>query len=570
MDYTELLGRLAEATDDELATARDAILARLEELRPIVESGNVDDPTLDELESLVDAHQQIGAQVTERETAASGRSERAAAALRLVAPEVEETPEEAPEEEPVAEAEPVETPEPVAAAARPPLGAVSAASQQGPMPRRQEQPVAVTAAADVQGFAAGQNLESRDQLAEAFARRLHSLRRVSGGNGEQVQVATFRAPDAPAARRLKKDDPHGNFGKMRDQEPAALVAAGGNGGLCAPFTPDYSVGVVGTLGRPVRDALSGFQADRGGIQYRKDFAGAAFGTGAFGVWTNDMDALVGDDTDPPAAKPHAVLACPAVVEAEVEAQTFQLEISNVTARFDPEATRAEIDAAHIAFDRWSENRLLAKLKALSTVIQQATALGATRDLLALLDKLIAYYRSYYRLTDLDQMRLIAPQWMQNLLRTDLERAMQTSNMDYFSVPESKFTSWLSDRGVNVTYHLDGTVADVAASGGAPAFKRQQYAGPLAANAAVPGFPDTTDMLLFQEGKMINLDGGTLDIGIVRDSGLVNNNRYRMFMEEWSNPIHKGVEAFYIVAALQPSGASVGTVPPSVTATPATD
>lgn len=571
MDYTELLERISEATDEELAEARDAIATRVDELRPDVEGGNVSEELLAELESLGEAYRQIGEQLTERETQAAGRTERAAAALALVAePEGEQ---EEDTEEPAAETgepEVVAEAEPVAAAAvkRPPMGAVSAASQQGPLPaRRQEPPVAMTAAADVKGFAAGQTLTGRDQLAEAFARRLESLRRVSGGNGEMVNVATFTAPKADDARRLRKGDLAGNSRRLREQDPGALVAAGGNGGLCAPFTPDYSQNVVGSLGRPIRDALNGFNADRGGIQFRQDIAGAAFATTGFGVWTNADDALVGDDADAPDAKPHAVLACPTLVEAEVEAQTFQLEISNVTSRFDPEATRAEIDAAHIAFDRWSENRLFAKMATDSTQVTHAVALGGTRDLLAMLDQMIAYFRSFYRVRDDVPLRLVAPSWLPNLIRVDLLRAMQTSNMDYFSVKLGQIETWLSDRGVNVTYHLDGNTAAVT---GPPAIAAQQYAGPLAADAAIPGFPDTAELLLYQEGKWINLDGGTLDVGIVRDSGLVEANRYRMFMEEWSNPVHRGVESFRVVCGLQPSGASVGTVPPSTTATALVD
>ena len=54
-----------------------------------------------------------------------------------------------------------------------------------------EIPVAITAGADIPGVTAGSTLDNMSDVAEAFAKRLHGLRRVNGGDGEQHIVASF-------------------------------------------------------------------------------------------------------------------------------------------------------------------------------------------------------------------------------------------------------------------------------------------------------------------------------------------------------------------------------------------
>lgn len=554
MAYTDVLDRLAEATDEELAAARDEILAAVAGHREAVEARTVSPEQLQEIEKLGDAHRAVTGEIDTRGQAAAERADRAGALLSEVAePEPEADDNAEAEAEVVAEAEAVleDAPEPVAAAARPAMGSISQKARTNPRPARPA--VEIRAAADISGFTAGQALSPTD-LGRAMATRLQAISKAKGG-GELVHVATL-ASEAQDARRLRKDDPTGNTRKIDAQHPLrALTAAGG---LCAPFTPDYSIDVIGSTARPVRDALNGFNADRGGIYFRPNLDGAATAAGASGVWTNADDAAVGGGS-PPADKLYAVVDCPDMVSAEVEAETFQLEFSNVTTRFDPESTQAAVQAHLVAHSRWSENRLLGKLAAGSTTVTYPKTLGATRDLLAMLDHTVAYYRSLHRIDSSVKLRLILPMWVLDMMRVDLTRALHNSNERYFAMPDSIIEGWFTTRGVNITWHLDGSTADVV---GPPAIARQQYGGPLAANAAIPGFPGQVDGLLFIDGEWLHLDGGTLDIGLVRDSALIGQNRYRMFSEEWVGVAFRGVESLHVVASVEPNGASSGTVDPS--------
>src|SRR5690606_2912540 len=55
------------------------------------------------------------------------------------------------------------------------------------------------------------------------------------------------------------------------------------------------------------------------------------------------------------------------------------------------------------------------------------------------------------------------------------------------------------------------------------------------------FPTTVDVLLMAPGTAVRLDGGTLDLGVVRDSTLNATNDYQTFVEEfvgWCFPGHE--------------------------------
>ena len=74
-----------------------------------------------------------------------------------------------------------------------------------PTSRTTEAAVAITAGADIPGYTAGSSISSMAEVAEAMAKRLHGLRRVNGGDGEQHIVASISTqfPEALPKRMLK-------------------------------------------------------------------------------------------------------------------------------------------------------------------------------------------------------------------------------------------------------------------------------------------------------------------------------------------------------------------------------
>jgi hypothetical protein len=420
------------------------------------------------------------------------------------------------------------------------------------------------------GLNTGQSITDPRVLGEAFGVRLDAIRRGhgSGADGEHLTVATVRTqyPEDRILRQGQIDTNTANVRAATSRE--ALVAAGQHvrttrpdavvaaGGLCAPIEQLYDVPVVGSSARPVRDALATFGADRGGVRWREHVSFGDF-AGAVGFWTMANDEAQGDPgvTDP-APKPCLDVVCPGEAEAYVEAITLCLRFSNVSARFDPEGTAANIAAAQIAHARIAENRIMAQIAALSTTVTGDEVVGTTRDLLAFLDQLLAQYRSFYRLDDAIALRMVLPAWVEYAILADLTRSF-SDEMPY-GVAQQQITGWFQRRGVNVTYHLDGLPATTAAAGVEVAAAAQAY-GAFGQAAAVAPFPAQIVSLIWVEGDMLHLDGGTLDLGVVRDSTLVSTNQYKTFSESWEGVAHRGVEAIRGVVTTRPTGQVAGTV-----------
>lgn len=419
-----------------------------------------------------------------------------------------------------------------------------------------------TALGNSPNFTAGQEL-TRTSLAEALSERWTSLRGTrSSGKHYVARVTT----DYPEERTLRADasfnENAAKLQKVADKvtKPEALTAAGG---FCAPLENLYDIDVLGITARPVRDALSRFQVARGGIQYRPPMDALAM-TAGLGIWTAEMDAAVGvieSGTDiPDPVKTCAIIECPDLDTAVVEAIYLCLQFPNFTSRFDPEYVDANTRAALIAHARFAENNLLGKLLTGSKRLTAVKQVSAVRDVLVTIDKTVAYYRNRHRLDTMVPLRMILPRWVLDLFRADLCRGMGSAyDAAQLGIADATITTWFRNRGVNVTFHLDGLNAqDLGAGGASPEdIPAQNYAN-AAAGSAVPGFIDKIDSVLFAEGDWLFLDGGTLDLGLVRDSSLNAINRYQTFVEDWEGVAFRGIESLRLVMEVQPTGMVAGT------------
>jgi hypothetical protein len=72
-------------------------------------------------------------------------------------------------------------------------------------------------------------------------------------------------------------------------------------------------------------------------------------------------------------------------------------------------------------------------------------------------------------------------------------------------------------------------------------------------SALVEFADSFTWYLFAEGTFLFLDGGTLDLGIIRDSSLVGTNDYKMFVETFEGVAKVGVEGLVITSTISVNG-----------------
>lgn len=409
---------------------------------------------------------------------------------------------------------------------------------------------------NVPGRTAGDNLDA-DGFATAMLERFNTLRNTGADGVYHVARTQF---EYPAERTLLADNVSTNLARIDatiGPERQSLVAAAGDaGGLCAPLQTLYDIPTIGDVDRPVLNALTRFQVARGGIQFRRPFDALTMAQG-IGTWTMDDDIAAGEATyagDPSKTCFEAV--CPGVEDAVVYSTYLCLTFPNVSARFDREWVDATTRSAQVTWARYAENLLLAQMAAGSKLVHAPTEVSAVRDVLVNLDKIAAWFRSRYRLNSSRMLRWIAPGWLREIMRSDLTRG-RTDDLSALAIADAQIEAWFRTRHVNVTWHLDGLTGATVSGQTIP----NQYYGNLAAGDAIPPFIDKIDGILYPEGEWLGLDGGTLDLGLVRDSALNARNRYQQFTESWEGTAFRGLESIRTVFEVNPTGAAVGTIEP---------
>jgi hypothetical protein len=383
--------------------------------------------------------------------------------------------------------------------------------------------VAITAGADIPGYTAGSTIDSMSDVAVAMEKRLHSLRRVNGGDGEQHIVAsiTTQYPES----RLLGTDPEENRAKIQSVVgPEALVASGG---FATPLEVRYDVFGLGSAARPVRDSLPSFQAERGGIRYVTPPVLSSYAN-AVGVWTNATDTT-------PEANTKTSLTVTAAQEntAYTDAVTLQMQFGNLFSRAYPELLARHNELGLIQHAREAEDNILTRIGNASTAITTTSLIGFGRDFLVQIKRAAAAYRNRHRIDPNTQLRAIVPSWVMSAVSADLTLAMPGDNT--ISLGDAEINGYLGSSNVSLVATLDGT----------------QFASQ--STGALQEFPDTFVWYLFAEGSFIFLDGGTLDLGIIRDSTLVGTNDYKMFVETFEGVAFVGTESMKITSTINING-----------------
>jgi len=397
-----------------------------------------------------------------------------------------------------------------------------------PTSRTTEATVAITAGADIPGYTAGSSISSMAEVAEAMAKRLHGLRRVNGGDGEQHIVASI-STQFPEARTLNQDA-QANWDKVQAVVgPEALVASGGHQ---APFEVKYDIFGLGSAVRPVRDSLPRFQADRGGIRYITPPVLSSYAS-AVGVWTAANDSA---ETPSPASKLSLTVAAAAETTVSTDAVTLQLQFGNLLSRAYPELIARHNELGLIQHAREAEGNLMAKIGSASTAVTSTSVIGMGRDFLVQLGRASAAYRARHRLDADAPLRAIIPAWVKDAMAADLTLNMPgDSTLNAYA----EIDGYIAARGINATFALD------TAAGASP-FAAQS-------SGAMNEFPDTFVWYIFAEGSFLFLDGGTLDLGVIRDSTLVGTNDYKMFVETFENVALVGVESLQVTSTINVNG-----------------
>jgi hypothetical protein len=301
----------------------------------------------------------------------------------------------------------------------------------------------------------------------------------------------------------------------------ALVAAGG---LCAPVTPYYGLEMLSSAERPVRAGLPAFNADRGGIRAARPAALTSVTTGV-GYKSMLADAAGGTNADKTCQR----IDCPSFTETDVAAVYHCLAFPELVAQWNQLTL-----AAHA---RLAETHLLDAIYDASTHVTAATMnVGAVSDLFGQILAAASGMRSRHRMADNTVLRFMAPYWLVDMLVSDVIR----SQFERFDTDEARIVALLRSFDIEPSFFLDGN------TGAGQVFDAQTAAGLLE-------FPSTTRWFLFPEGSFLYLDGGTLELGLVRDSVLNATNDFQIFGETFEGLAYVGVESLAVTSTICDTG-----------------
>jgi len=317
---------------------------------------------------------------------------------------------------------------------------------------------------------------------------------------------------------------------LQNTDGHSLVASGG---LCAPLTPIYSIPNFATNARPVRDALPSFNADRGGVTVPVPTTLAA-AADAITVITEAEDALGGTY----ATKSCLAQTCLEYVETAVTIISHCREYGNLNARAWPESIAYENAITMAEHSRTAEGYLLDRIKAQSINLTTANVYSTTNDLIYAITRAASAIRYILRADDNLAIRAMIPRWVPDNMVSDVS----ATPFDRF-INRQRATEILRMAGVEPSFYIDTPSTGTT----------QGFADATA--GALQDFPDVAQYALYVEGAFIHVDGGTLNLGLVRDSTLNSTNDFQEFGETFENVARLAPEqaAYWLTSEVCPSG-----------------
>lgn len=397
----------------------------------------------------------------------------------------------------------------------------------------------IVAAAGSRSVAPSTRLPDFGAVAKLFAERRPTLGDSRDTDGSRVLVASVLGEYGPD--RQLDDNTERNMEKINSVAgEAALVASGG---LCAPLTPYYELTVYGDAHRPVRDSLPVFQATRGGIRFMPapritDLQGSVRRTTA----AQDADGYT-NQTPPGSTPPKPCLhvTCEAEQQCIIQAVSRCLTFGNMGARTYPEQVEAWLKLGLAEFARYAETELLNAIDAASTPLAAGQIYGPTYSLLDQISLITTSFRARHRLAADRKLRVLMPFWATEIIRADIAAQGPGDGLARYNISDAQIQDWFSARGATVTFFQDFATAT-----GAP------FTDPVV-SGGLQSWPNNLDWYIFPEGSFLYLDGGSLDLGLVRDSTLNSQNDYQIFYEEFFGLCFIGQESYRVRSEICPNG-----------------
>lgn len=399
----------------------------------------------------------------------------------------------------------------------------------------------LVAAADGLGFNLGEGVDEIE-IAKMMINRRRSFGNIAPGTEDKIPIARADWSDQYDADHTLTADADVNWERIskvidqkeikRNLDERRSKSLTASGGLCAPVTPYYQLQMVSMADRPVKASLPSFNADRGGLRFARPAALTGVTT-AVGIKTEAQDRAGGTT----AAKTCQVIPCPAFSEVDVATIYHCLQFGNLGARTFPELVAQWNSLVLAAQARLAETLMLDGIHNASTKVTASNNLmGGSASIPGQILVAADAMRSRHRMNTDAVLRCLLPNWLPDLMVSDVIRGQFAR----FDTNRDRITALLRSFNIEPTYYID------SASGGGQVFGAQGTTSLLA-------FPSTAIWYLFPEGSFLYLDGGVLELGLVRDSVLNTTNDFQIFGESFENVAFIGVESIAVSSTVCDSG-----------------
>ena len=511
----------------DVTSLRDALAAQVKEIAAGIDTSSDVDADIAALEEAKDRHDRALLRLTALDMADSERAEKVAKLTEgIITPDTTEDTEAVEAEEIVVEVaeeivEEEKVLEPVTAAAKPSIGNLAKRTPKAHQPA--ERPTVLTASAAV----GGGTLATPMDVAKIMGRMAKNGDRPARGRS---LVAAAQFDTHREDRFTVNSDVEHNTGVFAEvakaaQAEARRVAQGGNalvaaGGFCAPAQPVYDLFAVGGNGGGL--SLPVVNAPRGRITYVTSPTYSDFRTNPAWYNASGEDYTAADDAADE-EKNVFVIECPDTTTCEVVAHPAITQASNFQGRFYPEYINRVMDVTMLGHFHRVNTFLINALVNNSVDHNVANVQGgAYVQFFQALRFHTALMRETYRMDIGSVLELAMPHWVVDALAAD--RVARDATLD-FSIARAAVMADINSVGVRVQELYD--------------WQGQNLSGDQPGTTAMGNFPSTADLLLWIPGSAVRLDGGTLNLGEVRDSTLNNTNNYQTFVETWEQVCFPG-------------------------------
>ncbi|MFJ8934033.1 major capsid protein [Streptomyces sp. NPDC102364] len=395
----------------------------------------------------------------------------------------------------------------------------------------------ITAAADINGIAAGAELPGMDALAQAAIRRLNPMMRLGNNVKTSMPIASLS---------MKRDSSLIASGGS-DQTERALVdyaaserrLKGGSltaaGVWCSPSETVYDLCDPLETTEGLLD-LPSITVTRGGIRYPQspDYS-EVYTALQDGVWEWDPAS---DTNDP---KPCLSLPCPDFSECRLTPFGLCIQTDILTQHAWPELVQDWTNRLLIAQQHLINRNILIKMVQGSTKVafdgggagapyQQP---GGTSSILDILELQATYLRTKNRMSFTATLEVVLPPWTRPFIRADLAKR---TGVDLVSVNDARVDSYFADRHLNVQYLYD--FLDIPT------------------DAAPTSYPWHINALMYPAGTWVAARQDVIELSGVYDSTLLSQNKFvGLFAEEAICVIKRCYESLYLSIDICPDGAT---------------